>query len=365
MAILHACPKCHKKYGIKTKVCSCGCDLSKLSGKIYWIEYYLYGKRKRERIGPHKMAAEQRQREVLSQRTEGRYIRKAKEIKLSFDQLSAWYKEHPEIKNKKSYDRDLLSLKTLSQFFGGKAVQEVTTALINQYRDQRSNQLSRRKKTIKPATVNRELACLRHMFLLAERDKIIENMPFKEIHLLDEDNKRNRLLSQTEYEKLIAQCVPDLARIVMTAYYTAMRQGEILNLTWDRVDLKNGVVRLRAEDTKNKSKRTVPLTKELIEILDAMPRHITGRVFTVNGKPVSSIKKSFASACTRAGIEDFTFHDLRHTAINNWRLQGHDYFRIMAASGHKTMDVFKRYNTVTDDEIRSLGDVSLEHNQQF
>jgi integrase len=48
------------------------------------------------------------------------------------------------------------------------------------------------------------------------------------------------------------------------------------------------------------------------------------------------------------------FHDLRHTAINNWRLQGHDYFRIMAATGHKTMSVFKRYNTVSREELKIL-----------
>jgi integrase len=60
------------------------------------------------------------------------------------------------------------------------------------------------------------------------------------------------------------------------------------------------------------------------------------------------------AVCKQAGIEGFTFHDLRHTAINNWRLQGHDYFRIMAASGHKTMSVFKRYNTVSEAELRAL-----------
>jgi integrase len=59
-------------------------------------------------------------------------------------------------------------------------------------------------------------------------------------------------------------------------------------------------------------------------------------------------------AVKRAGIEDFTFHDLRHTAINNWRLQGHDYFRIIAAIGHKTMTVFKRYNTVSKEELKIL-----------
>lgn len=69
---------------------------------------------------------------------------------------------------------------------------------------------------------------------------------------------------------------------------------------------------------------------------------------------MAEMHRSFVSACKRSEIEDFTFHDLRHTAINNWRLQGHDYFRIMAASGHKTMSVFKRYNTVSKDELKAL-----------
>ncbi len=77
-------------------------------------------------------------------------------------------------------------------------------------------------------------------------------------------------------------------------------------------------------------------------------------VFTYQGHSLGEMKKSFATACRRAGIVDFTFHDLRNTAINNWRLQGHDYFRIMPASGHKTMSVFKRYNTVNKEELRLL-----------
>lgn len=77
-------------------------------------------------------------------------------------------------------------------------------------------------------------------------------------------------------------------------------------------------------------------------------------VFTYAGRSVGSIKWVFGTACREAGIEDFTFHDLRHTAINNWRLQGHDYFRIMAASGQKTMSVFKRYNQVSKEELGAL-----------
>ncbi len=86
-----------------------------------------------------------------------------------------------------------------------------------------------------------------------------------------------------------------------------------------------------------------------------MPRGLPGvKVFMREGKPINSIREVFDAACKRALIEDFTFHDFRHTAINNWRLQGHDYFRIMAATGHKTMTVFKRYNTVSKEELKAL-----------
>ena len=77
-------------------------------------------------------------------------------------------------------------------------------------------------------------------------------------------------------------------------------------------------------------------------------------MFTRNGNPIKFIREVFEATCLRSEIEGFTFHDLRHTAINNWRLQGHDYFRIMAATGHKTLNVFKRYNTVSNDELKAL-----------
>ena len=69
---------------------------------------------------------------------------------------------------------------------------------------------------------------------------------------------------------------------------------------------------------------------------------------------MDDIKKAFKAACTKAGLTDFTFHDLRHCAINNLRLAGNDYFKIMAMSGHKTMNVFKRYNLVTEEELSNL-----------
>ena len=112
---------------------------------------------------------------------------------------------------------------------------------------------------------------------------------------------------------------------------------------------------MRPEDTKTNEGRLVRLNRELVDMLQAMPRGLPGvKVFTYDGKSVSCIKRSFATACRKAGIEKSTFHDLRDTAVNNWRLQGQDYFRIMKATGHKTLSVFRRDNTVSEGELKAL-----------
>jgi integrase len=275
-------------------------------------------------------------------------------VRVTFDELAKWYSALPQIKAKRSYDRDILSVNTLKSFFSGKVISKITFNQVEAYRQKRLNEDSYRKHKTRPATINREIACLRHILNLAEQEKKIDALPFKGLKPLKENNVRQRILSKEEYVLLLSHCSRHSAQIVKMAYYTAMRQGEILNLTWDRIDFKNGVVRLLPEDTKTSEGRIIPLHPELISMLHSIPRTINGRVFSMNGNPLSDIKKSFRAACKRAGIADMTFHDLRHTCINNWRLQGHDFFRIMAASGHKTMEVFKRYNTITEEELKSL-----------
>jgi integrase len=134
-----------------------------------------------------------------------------------------------------------------------------------------------------------------------------------------------------------------------------MRPREIFNLTWGQVDVKEGFLKLAPEHGKSNDGRLVPLTRVLVELFKAMPRGLPAvKVFTDAERQIGVIKRGCTTAGKGAGIEDFTFDDLRHTAIDNWRLQGHDYFRIMAATGHKTMTVFKRYNTLSKEELRAL-----------
>jgi integrase len=357
MALLVECPECKKRNSQKMKACKCGFALVKFSGRVYWIEWYQDGQRLRERVGPNKEAAEQRLREVLSARTEGRYVKKSPDARLTFKDLAAWYLELPEVKAKRSYDRDYRSLNNLLPFFGDKVLREITPALVEAYRRKRLAEPSGRTPTTltAPATVNRELACFKTIFAKAMKNGKAERNPAQGVKLLKENNERDRLLSSDEYARLLAACPAHLKPVVKVAYHTAMRQGEILNLTWGQVDLKDGFIKLAPEHTKTNEGRLVPLHPEVVDMLKAMTRGLPqAPVFTYQGRSVTWIRKAFLTACQKAGIEDFTFHDLRHTAINNWRQDGHDYFRIMAVSGHKTMNVFKRYNTVTREELKAL-----------
>jgi integrase len=362
MGLKVECPQCKYRNGPKAKTCKCGLALSKSGGRVYWVEWYQEGKRKRERIGPNKAAAEQREREILSARAEGRHIKKSPDVKTTFKDLAQWYLELAEVKAKRSFDRDQLSLKRLQQSFGNLLLKDITPAKVEAYKQKRLSDASGRtpQYLTKPATVNRELACLKTIFTKAQRNGKAERNPIQGVKLLKENNERDMVLSSEEFTKLLAYCPDHLKAIVKVAYYTGMRQGEILGLTWDRVDLKTGFIHLSPEDTKTNDGRLVPLSLELVEMLKAFPKGPpTAPVFTYGGRPITAVRRSFDSACKKAGIKDFTFHDLRHTFINNKRQEGHDYFRIMAATGHKTMSVFKRYNTVSREELKAL--VATKH----
>lgn len=332
MALLIECPECKKRNSQKVKVCKCGFALAKFSGKVYWIEYYDHDRRlRRERIGPNKEAAEQRLREVLSARTEGRYIQKSPDAKTRFQDLAKWYLGLPEVQDKKTYQRDIQSLNRLLPHFGDRLLKDITPALVEAYRQRRLTEPSGRtpQTLTRPATVNRELACFKTIFNKAVGNGKAEHNPALGVKLLKENNVRDRVLSPEEYVRLLAHCPAHMKPIVKLAYHTAMRQGEILNLTWGQVDLKEGFIKLRPEDCKTNEGRLVPLNPELIAMFKGMVRGLPGvKIFTYKGRSVASIKKSFITACKRAGLNDFTFHDLRHTGINNWRLQGHDYFGI-------------------------------------
>ena len=122
-----------------------------------------------------------------------------------------------------------------------------------------------------------------------------------------------RFLSEPEISRLLAACQlsthPDLASIVTVALNTGMRKGEVLGLTWDRVDFSRGVLLL--EKTKSGRRREVPMNEDVDAVLSRRPGPRQGRVFLSRG-----LRTAFDKAVEVAKLENFRFHDLRHTAAS-------------------------------------------------
>jgi integrase len=331
---------------------------------VYWIDYYVNGRRKRERIGPDKRLAETVHRKRKVEIAEGRFLEKRKVIITTFDELAdAYFAYAVHQQRKRSWPRDRTSIRALKAYFGGKRLTELTPAAIEQYRAWRRETTSRRGRPVTPACINRELACLKRMFNVARKGLIVlkggvpaEN-PVASVSLERENNTRDRVLSREEFDRLMAVAPMHLRPILLTAYHTGMRKSEILKLTWDRVDLKAGIIRLRPEDTKTEEGRIIPLTKELSETLKGATIYLNAAgqrvpyVFTYAGRRIGSVRRAFETACRQAGLANVVFHDLRHTFVTNMRRAGVDYFRIMAISGHKTMSAFKRYHTIDHQDL--------------
>jgi integrase len=151
---------------------------------------------------------------------------------------------------------------------------------------------------------------------------------------------------------------------VRIALYTAMRQGEILSLTLDQVDLQRRIVRLNA--TKTGSARTVPLSRRAARVLRqaiAHPARPKGVVLVFYGEPGKdkkrrpyTISKVWSNTLQRAAISDFRFHDLRHEAVSRLVEKGLSDQEVVAISGHKSMQMLRRYTDLrAEDLVEKLG----------
>jgi len=139
-----------------------------------------------------------------------------------------------------------------------------------------------------------------------------------------------------------------------------MRRGEILSLYWKHIDLINNTAYL--PDTKNSEPRTVPLSTRAIKILNALPRSISGKVFSTTDE---AIRLGFYRSCKRAKsadmkknepIEGLRFHDLRHEAVSRLFEKGLHPMEVAAISGHKTLQMLKRYTHLkAEDLVKKLG----------
>ena len=205
-------------------------------------------------------------------------------------------------------------------------------------------------KDKKPATVNRIIASIKHAMTKAYEWELIDETVYKKIQRvkpLKGEVKRLRFLSIDEIHKLIDAAEPHLKPIITVAVNTGMRRSEILNLTWQQVDLKHGFILL--EKTKNGERREIPMNEPVRQLLKQLftNRRLNTDFVFVNpqtGKRLTEIKRSFHTACKKAGITDFRFHDLRHTFASHLIMSGVDLKTVQELLRHKDIKMTLRYS---------------------
>ncbi len=315
--------------------------------KVTWYaDYYVNGQRVRERAGTTKTQAQQleaiRKAEVLQGKC--KIPQKTKDPK--FEDFAKKYLEHSK-RNKAdgSYERDVTVLKALTSHFKGRRLSQITTDMVdNGYREKRLKKVSK-------TTFNRELATVRHMYNEAVKWGDTDNNPaigVKPCTIKDGDTREIHVLNRVERDALLACSNGHTKAIITVALHTGMRLREILNLEWEDVDFRNGVITVK--NTKSGKTREIPMSKSVREGLGEHNGSPFVYVDTRTGKPFNHIRRSFCRALEKAGIYNCCFHDLRHTAATlmvngdpEVGLSGVDVATASKVLGHADIKTTMRY----------------------
>jgi integrase len=245
---------------------------------------------------------------------------------------------------------------------GSYTLADVTPALIAEYRDRLASGITNRKEKRSPATVNRYMAALSHAFTIAVKEwQWLEDNPLRKVSKPKEPRGRVRFLSDEERECLLEACRessnPDLYPAVVLALSAGARQSEIMTLRWHQVDIAAKVIRL--EHTKNGERRALPLVEHALELMRerAKVRRIdTDLIFPSKVDPAKPIdlRTPWEAALKRARIEDFRWHDLRHSAASYLAMNGATLAEIAEVLGHKTLQMVKRYAHLSEQHVAGV-----------
>jgi len=296
----------------------------------------------------------------------------------TFEDLAAMIEADYRANGRRSTARMLDSLTHLRESFAGWRVVRIAEDAVTAYAARRL------ADTAKPATINRELSCLKRMLRLGARARKVGRVPH--VAMLEERNRRRGFFEPAQFRAVRDKLPADLKALSTVAYITGWRiASELAPLTWAGVDFVNGLVRI--EDSKNGEAREFYFTPDLRETLEAQ-RHRTdalqdseGRIIpwvfwrvkgpgvSENGAPLGSFRKAWQAACVAAGLgtEERDSqgrlirrtaaripHDFRRTAVRNLELAGVPRSAAMAMVGHRTESVYRRY-AIVDAEALRLG----------
>ncbi len=272
--------------------------------------------------------------------------------------------------NLKGGREEVSRIGTLKKHLGSYTLASLSPSAVAGYRDTRLQEVSSQSVKHELGLLNRALKKGVQEWGIA----LPAGLPTSLVKMPKQAPPRDRRFQGDEGERLLAACGdsknPWLLPVVLFAVETSMRAGEILEtkgtkgedgqrpirttgLLWKRVDLNKRVAQVPAKEAKNGIARAVPLSSAAVQILRSLPRTLDGKVF---GTTYEAIHGAFDRACERAGIEDFRFHDLRHEAASRFFEKGLNPMQAAAVTGHKTLQMLKRYTHLRAEDLARLLD---------
>lgn len=337
----------------------------------YWIAYYFRGKEFRESShSESEVVAGRLLRKRLGEVGRGKLVGPIEE-RVTFEQMADDLYRDYEINGKRSVASVELSRSHLKKCFALSRAVDISTDKVRAYISRRQNEGASN------ASINRELAALKRMFTLTVQAGKLNSSPY--IPSLREDNARQGFLDHGGFIALREKLPDYLKDPIEFLYLSGWRVSEMRALEWRDADLEGRVIRLRPEISKNKDGRLLPLSGELLEIIERASeqrRPDCPFVFHLDGQPIGDFRKTWYRACCNAGLgimevqEDKRKkyvgtipHDLRRTSVRNMIRAGVPERVAMELSGHKTRSIFDRYNIVSESDLAQAQEKLQAHLQ--
>jgi integrase len=248
----------------------------------------------------------------------------------------AGYKWLIETEHKRTHRDDMMKLTWLQQFFRGRVLGEIT-------RDDIAAIGARKKSESSGPTANRYLALIRSVLRRACLEwEWIDKVP--KVKMYRESRRRVRWITPEQVKALLGELPVHQRDITLFALATGLRQANVTGLTWAKVDLARKTGWVADEDAKGNEDIHISLSDMAVEILTRQVGKHPERVFTYAGRPVQYVNtKAWRQALKRAGIDNFRWHDLRHTWAS-WLVQnGTPLYDLQEMGGWKSAEMVRRY----------------------
>ena len=246
---------------------------------------------------------------------------------------------------------------------GDLSLADITSNTISELRDRLLTELGPKGKPRSSATTVRYLAALSHVYSVATREwEWVTDNPTLKVKKPKEPKGRVRFLSDDERGRLLKACKESdntiLYPVVVLALSTGARKMEIMNLTWDDVDLHRGMAILN--ETKNDERRALPITSHALDVLKDLSkirRLDTNLLFPrADGQKPIELRSAWDKALKVAQVADFKFHDLRHSAASYLAMNGATLAEIAEVLGHKSLVMVKRYAHLSEQHTHAVVD---------